>query len=249
MIVLREAIKEKKGNDLLERLADVWKQFYVNILPTLLAIFYPVQEEGIYIRPVTLVGFRDIVLLKTKIHDALEPGQKVSGEIKQMLLVLASVHDSSPPNENYMRLEQLVTRVVRPYLGVNGFYSESQGPSFPRISSETKFNTGVTKERKLSRSQLIKEEMSRKLRRSSSASPNTNENNNQQNGNNNKDGGSFRSRFRLGASPSVNKSSSSMSDGSELTKTMADNDMLDYLEVRNQKWKNKEEMLISESLI
>lgn len=122
MIVLREAIKERRGNDLLEKLADVWTQFYTNILPTLLAIFYPIHGQGINLRSITLVGFRDMVLLKTKISDALKPNLSVSNEIKQMFLVLASVHDSVPPNENYMQLENLLTVVIRPYLGVNRVY-------------------------------------------------------------------------------------------------------------------------------
>lgn len=124
MIVLRETIKEKKGSELLERLADVWTQFYTNILPTLLAIFYPIHGQGINLRSITLVGFRDMVLLKTKINDALKPGQSVANEIKQMFLVLASVHDSIPPNENYIQLEHLLTQVIRPYLGVTRVYSE-----------------------------------------------------------------------------------------------------------------------------
>jgi len=124
MIVLRENIKEKKGNELLERLADVWTQFYTNILPTLLAIFYPIQGQSINLRSITLVGFRDMVLLKTKINDALKPGQIVGNEIKQMFLVLASVHDSNPPNENYIQLEYLLTQVIRPYLGATRVYLE-----------------------------------------------------------------------------------------------------------------------------
>lgn len=132
MIVLRETIKDKTGDDLLECLTDSWKQFYTCILPTVLAIFYPIQEQGIYLRSVTLIGFRDMVLLKTKIHDALHVGMHVVNEIKQMLLILASVHDTNPPNENYMRLEYLVTRVVRPYLGYNGLYLVDKSPDLTR---------------------------------------------------------------------------------------------------------------------
>ena len=124
MIVLRENIREKKGNELLERLAEVWSQFYTNILPTLLAIFYPIHGQGINLRQITLVGFRDMVLLKTKISDALKPGLVVANEIRQMFLVLASVHDSTFPNENYLQLESLLTLVIRPYLGVRGLYPE-----------------------------------------------------------------------------------------------------------------------------
>ena len=126
MIVLREPVKETKGSVLVEKLADVWKQFYSTILPTLLAIFYPIQEQGQSIRGVTLVGFRDMVLLKTRIDEALKPKQNVPPEIKQMLLILAGVHDSNPPNENYLKLESLVARVVTPYVGYNGLYKEDR---------------------------------------------------------------------------------------------------------------------------
>ena len=241
MIVLREAIKEKKGPDLLERLADVWKQFYTNILPTLLAIFYPIQEQGIYIRSVTLVGFRDIVLLKTKIEDAIEPGQKVASEIKQMLLVLASVHDCTPPSDNYIRLEHLVARVVRPYLGVNGLYTESKNPGLRKTSSEQK--TGQQKERKFSRTQIFKEEMSRKLRLGSIGSSNSTDR--EISGQSSKES-SLKSRFRFGSSPASMKGSNT--DTSELTKAIVDNEMLDYLEYRNQRWKSKEAELSGESL-
>ena len=161
MIVLRENIKEKKGSELLEWLADVWTQFYTNILPTILAIFYPIHEPGINLRSITLVGFRDMVLLKTKINDALKPGQSVSNEIKQMFLVLASVREASPPSENYMQLEYLLTRVIRPYLGCSKIYlandfSDSTAP-LPENNS---------KERRLSHSQIIKEKVASKFCRS-----------------------------------------------------------------------------------
>lgn len=245
MIVLRENIKEKKGNDLLERLSDVWCQFYTSILPTLLAIFYPIQEQGINMRSVTLVGFRDIVLLKTKIHEALETGEKVSGEIRQMLLVLASVHESNPPSDNYMQLERLVARVVRPYLGFDGLYTKLSSPMFRRISSDPKVTNGNVKERKLSRSQIIKEEMSRKLRRNGS---NVSSSNNENNNTVNKDG-SLRARFRLGSTPCVPTKSASIAETSELPKGSVDGEMTGYWELRNQRWKNREEMLITETLI
>ena len=137
MNILREELEGRTSVYLLSGLADVWTQFYTTILPTVLAIFYPIQEQGIYLRSITLIGFRDFVLLQTKIRDALIPGQNVDNKIKQMLLVLCSVHDSNPPNENYMKLEYLVTRVVRPYLGFRGLYLENKSPKSTRKLNST----------------------------------------------------------------------------------------------------------------
>lgn len=71
---------------MLEKLAETWTQFFTHILPTLEAIFVPTQ---IAIRSVTLLSFRDHVLLKTPISDALDSLQgEAPPRIKQMLLVL-----------------------------------------------------------------------------------------------------------------------------------------------------------------
>ena len=80
------------GAALLQKLADVWTQFYTSILPTLQAIFVPVQVcsdcgvcpqcvqtrlccilqlKFLSVRALTLISFRDIVLLKTSISGAL----------------------------------------------------------------------------------------------------------------------------------------------------------------------------------
>lgn len=327
MIVLREAIKEKKGNELLDRLADVWTSFYKNVLPMLLAIFYPIQEQGTTIRSVTLIGFRDMVLLKTKIADALESAAtnttassgtsntttsatttiaKVSPEIKQMLLVLSSVHeDSNPPSENYLKLEKLVERVVSPYLGTGGLFVNAPKTAllFKRNSIDQQRHGGgggvsssgssSPRERKLSISQVLKEEVTRKFRRSGSLTGNSNNNisgtstgnsssNNAQSlstseTNHNRES-SFKRRFKLGVGGgcdhSTSLSASSSLSGttkttigtpqaktittdsvvvpsvSELSKTTTDdNDMLAYLEERRQRWKSRDEMLGSESLL
>lgn len=74
------------GAELLEKLAETWTQFFTHILPTLEAIFVPTQ---ISIRSVTLLSFRDHVLLKTPISEALDSLQgDTPPRIKQMLLVL-----------------------------------------------------------------------------------------------------------------------------------------------------------------
>ena len=296
MIVLREAIKEKKGNELLDRLADVWTSFYKNILPMLLAIFYPIQEQGTTIRSVTLVGFRDMVLLKTKIADALEMAggggtnttTKASPEIKQMLLVLASVHDSNPPTENYLKLEQLVARVVSPYLGTGGLFTLQQTIHHHSLAKQNSTDyqklMGSPRERKLSISQVLKEEVTRKFRRSgsltggggSSGQANNNTSSISSETNNNLRESSFKRRFKLGDYSSSSSSSMTTAAATKIvvvpptptttnnntaaatehlkTTTTAngndnDDDMMAYLEERKQRWKNRDEMLVSESLL
>lgn len=157
MIVLREGIKEKKGCELIEKISEVWNRFYTEILPTLQAIFYPIQEQGVYIRNITLVGFRDIVLLKTRIEDALQSGEKVPSDLRQMLLVLASVREATPPSENYLRLEAMVVRVVSPYIAHNRLH-------------ETKADISVggnvqtfQRERKPSVTQAFRDQVSKKF--------------------------------------------------------------------------------------
>ncbi len=154
MIILRENVKEKTGPVLLEKLAVVWREFYTTILPTLLAIFYPIQEQGLSIRKTTLIGFRDIVLLKTNIHEALQsiPKDKVPPEITQMLLILASVHDTNPPNQNYLKLEALVAKMVSPYIGFSGLYRgetlavrrQSSTPDQPKLQIARKISRSHT---------------------------------------------------------------------------------------------------------
>ncbi|KAK7814976.1 hypothetical protein U0070_024319 [Myodes glareolus] len=51
-------------DSLIEVLAEVWDHFFTETLPTLQAIFYPVQGQELTIRQISLLGFRDLVLLK-----------------------------------------------------------------------------------------------------------------------------------------------------------------------------------------
>ena len=43
MIILRQELVEERGEILIKKLATIWTQFYTSILPTLQAIFAPVQ--------------------------------------------------------------------------------------------------------------------------------------------------------------------------------------------------------------
>ena len=64
MIILREDVREESGNVLLKKLATVWTQFFTSILPTLQAIFVTVEHQ-MSVRTITLLSFRDVVVLKT----------------------------------------------------------------------------------------------------------------------------------------------------------------------------------------
>ena len=43
MIILRQELVDIKGENLIKKLATIWSQFYTSILPTLQALFAPVQ--------------------------------------------------------------------------------------------------------------------------------------------------------------------------------------------------------------
>ncbi|XP_076970546.1 proline-rich protein 5-like isoform X2 [Tamandua tetradactyla] len=86
------------------------------------------QGQELTIRQLSLLGFRDLVLLKVKLGDLLLLAQgKPPPSIVQMLLVLQSVHEPTGPSEGYLQLEELVKQVVSPFLGI----SEDRGSSGP----------------------------------------------------------------------------------------------------------------------
>jgi hypothetical protein len=88
MIILREEVREKSG-DYLQKLASCWTVFFCNILPTLQAVFASLpQANGLAVREISLVYFRDIVVLKTKLDEVIDGGREVPPRIVQMLLVL-----------------------------------------------------------------------------------------------------------------------------------------------------------------
>ncbi len=63
------------------------------------------------------MAFRDTVLLKTEISEALQitPPPAISPGLRQMCLVLQSVH-KNPPTEQFFTLQGIVRHVVTPYL-------------------------------------------------------------------------------------------------------------------------------------
>ncbi|XP_049504068.1 proline-rich protein 5-like isoform X2 [Panthera uncia] len=86
-----------------------------------------VKGQELTIRQISLLGFRDLVLLKVKPGDLLLSRSQPPSSIVQMLLVLQSVHEPTGPSEGYLQLEELVKQVVSPFLGI----SEDRGVSGP----------------------------------------------------------------------------------------------------------------------
>ncbi|XP_054551958.1 proline-rich protein 5 isoform X2 [Talpa occidentalis] len=128
MVILRDKIRFYEGQKLLDSLAETWDFFFSDVLPTLQAIFYPVQGKEPSVRQLALLHFRNTIALSVKLEDALARAHaRVPPAIVQMLLVLQGVHESRGVTKDYLRLETLVQKVVSPYLGTYGLYS-SEGP-------------------------------------------------------------------------------------------------------------------------
>ncbi|KAL5009604.1 hypothetical protein ScPMuIL_011909 [Solemya velum] len=129
MVIIRDNLKNESGYPLLQGLCDQWKYFY-EMLPTLQAMLYPIKTKDLSIRQVTLLEFRDIVLLKLEISGLLDSfSQELPKNCKQMLLVLQGIHESSPPSINFLRMEKLIARVIVPFLGTQGLYTGGTEPS------------------------------------------------------------------------------------------------------------------------
>ncbi|NXN15099.1 PRR5L protein, partial [Indicator maculatus] len=122
LLFIEEKVKLCEGKyseDRIDVLSEIWDHYFTETLPTLQAIFYPVQGQELTIRQIALLGFRDLVLLKVKLEEILPLVQtKLPASIVQMLLILQSVHEPSGPTEGYLQLEELVKQVVSPYLGL-----------------------------------------------------------------------------------------------------------------------------------
>ncbi|XP_023041299.1 proline-rich protein 5-like isoform X2 [Piliocolobus tephrosceles] len=144
LFFVEEKIKLCEGENRIEVLAEVWDHFFTETLPTLQAIFYPVQGQELTIRQISLLGFRDLVLLKVKLGDLLLLAQsKLPSSIVQMLLILQSVHEPTGPSESYLQLEELVKQVVSPFLGISGDRSFS-GPTYTLARRHSRVRPKVT---------------------------------------------------------------------------------------------------------
>ncbi|KAM6970126.1 proline-rich protein 5-like [Aplochiton taeniatus] len=114
---VRDKITFYDGNSQILVLSEMWVRFFTEILPTLQAIFYPVQGQELTVRQMALLGFRDLVLLKLPLEATLRIADSLPPAIPQMLLVLQGVHEPSGHSLEYDRLERLVEIVISPYLG------------------------------------------------------------------------------------------------------------------------------------
>ncbi|XP_064169213.1 proline-rich protein 5-like [Anguilla rostrata] len=118
LVHITEKILLYEGDSQLLILSEMWGRFFTEILPTLQAIFYPVQGQELTVRQMALLGFRDLVLLKLPLDEllpAVPPPPPPA--ITQMLLVLQGIHETNGPTQQYHELEKLVEMVVSPYLG------------------------------------------------------------------------------------------------------------------------------------
>uniref|UniRef100_A0A3Q4GUW7 Proline rich 5 like n=1 Tax=Neolamprologus brichardi TaxID=32507 RepID=A0A3Q4GUW7_NEOBR len=107
-------------------LACMWDQFFTETLPTLQAIFYPVQGQELTVRQMALLAFRDLVLLKLHLEETLGNATSIPPSVTQMLLVLQGIHESGVPSSEYHRLESLVEIVVSPYISLLGDQSQPE---------------------------------------------------------------------------------------------------------------------------
>ncbi|XP_036961778.1 proline-rich protein 5a isoform X2 [Acanthopagrus latus] len=124
MVILRDKIRFYEGQKLLDSLAETWDFFFCDVLSMLQAIFHPVQGKEPSVRQLALLHFRNTIVLSVKLEDALSrPRARVPPSVTQMLLILQGVHESRGVNEDYLKLESLVQKVVLPYLGTHGLYS------------------------------------------------------------------------------------------------------------------------------
>ncbi|KAM8938827.1 proline-rich protein 5-like [Pelodytes ibericus] len=134
LVLMEEKVKLYEGENRIAILSELWDHFFTEILPTLQAIFYPVQGQELTIRQIALLGFRDSVLLKVDLDKTLPLSRSpIPPAFLQMLLVLEGIHEPSGPTVGYLMLEELVKIVVSPYLAPYGdrTYSNGDGSSFP----------------------------------------------------------------------------------------------------------------------
>ncbi|XP_061107502.1 proline-rich protein 5a isoform X1 [Conger conger] len=125
MVILRDKIRFYEGQKLLDSLAETWDFFFCDVLTMLQAIFYPVQGKEPSVRQLALLHFRNIITLNIKLEDALSrPRARVPPSIIQMLLILQGVHESKGVSDDYLKLESLIQKVVCPYLGTHGLFSD-----------------------------------------------------------------------------------------------------------------------------
>ncbi|XP_073763401.1 proline-rich protein 5-like isoform X2 [Danio rerio] len=115
LTMILDEIQKHEDEKQLFILAEIWDRFFTEILPTLQAILYPLQE--LTVRQMALLGFRDLVIMKLSLADLLSNNLSlIPASITQMLLVLQGIQESRGPSKESCLLEKLVDLVVSPYL-------------------------------------------------------------------------------------------------------------------------------------
>ncbi|XP_061631095.1 proline-rich protein 5-like isoform X5 [Phyllopteryx taeniolatus] len=105
------------GGERLAAVAEAWRRFFTETLPTLQAIFYPIQGQELSVRQMALLSFRDLVLLELPLEDSLGSAGSVPPAVTHMLLVLQGVRErGAASSSRYRHLERLAATVVSPYL-------------------------------------------------------------------------------------------------------------------------------------
>ncbi|XP_033102017.1 proline-rich protein 5-like isoform X1 [Anneissia japonica] len=149
MAILLTGINTSSSDaNLMEKIAAVWIPFYTEILPTLQAIFIPVRSPGLSIKQLTLLAFRDHVVLEMyeSLKEILEDNEvEIIDDFKHMLLILQGVRE--PNSQTHLQIETLVSKIVYPYIGTSKVYSE--GVVGPRIKLSTHYSTDSSKARRL----------------------------------------------------------------------------------------------------
>ncbi|XP_069479451.1 proline-rich protein 5-like [Ambystoma mexicanum] len=143
LLLMEDKVKLYEGENRVGILSEIWDHFFTEILPTLQAIFYPVQGQELTVRQIALLGFRDCVVLKVQLEEAFScVKMQIPPSIVQMLLILQGVHEPTGPSEAYLRLEQLTKRAVSPYLGTHGDHSTCAPERVPlRCHPKTNLHT------------------------------------------------------------------------------------------------------------
>ncbi|XP_076466836.1 uncharacterized protein LOC143298055 isoform X2 [Babylonia areolata] len=155
MVILREKIKNEQGPELLTMLGETWDYFFREILPTLQALMVPLAAamKTVDVRNTTLLEFRNIVVLKVGLKDAVEGKRyQVPANIRQMLLVLQGVQDPTFLSKEQLDLERMAAWVIVPFLGTRGLYQGSPDPvtkaayrpAMPHVSSLLQAKPSIT---------------------------------------------------------------------------------------------------------
>jgi len=140
MIILRYPLRTLNGRKLLAELAATWNFFFAEILPVLSTIFYKIESKTASIRTVTMKAFKEIVIHKLRLLPVFKEHKKIVAEdvdLRHMLLTLLTTTEKGHPD---LKLEQLLTYVVNPFLGHEGLF---RGPGEPVIrASQPTMGTG-----------------------------------------------------------------------------------------------------------